>query len=214
MSGFSKGWNKRDDRGGGRGLGNLFRSPSPIKPQLDRASREIDVLVARLGQAEFKVKSRDEALFQKVVAATQRGDREHAAMLANELSEVRKIRSTVAGAKLALEQVSMRLRTVTAMGDIAATLAPTIAVVKGVGTGLGSLIPGAQGEINEISSLLSETLVEAGTVGGTSLNFSAANDEAERVLEEASAVAYKRMEEQLPEVPTVAVWDDEGGLTA
>lgn len=167
-----------------------------------------------LGQAEAKVKARDETIFSKVVYALQRADREHASIYANELSEVRKVGTTVSGAKLALEQVTLRLRTITDLGDVAATLAPTIAVVRGVGQGLGTLLPNAQGELSEISSLLSATLTEAGSVGGTSLNFEAANDEAEQVLQEASNVAYQNMEEQYPRLPISRRNEEQEGLTS
>ncbi|QQG49273.1 MAG: hypothetical protein HY247_02900 [archaeon] len=216
MSGFSKNWqNKQDQSGGGKGLSGLLRSSAPIRPQIDKATRDISLLISRLGAAEAKIKTRDETIFRKVVFAMQKGDRDHAAIYANELSEVRKVGSTVTGAKLALEQVSMRLQTITDLGDIAATLAPTVAVVRGVKAGLGTVLPNAQGELDEISSLLSSTLVEAGSVGGTSLNFGAANDEAEKVLEEASAVAYQRMEQELPRVPATAARSEEDeGLLA
>ena len=204
MSGFSKGWEKKDGKGGGRGFGGFLRNPQPLKPQIDQASREIQVLISRLNQAEARIKTRDEAIFQKVVSAVRGGDRDHASIYANELSHFRKLGSTVTGAKLALEQVSLRLSTINDLGDVVATLGPTIAVVKGVGIGLGTVIPNAQGELDEISSLLSSTLVEAGTVGGTTLNFEAANSEAEQVLEEAAAVADQRMSEQFPQVPVAS----------
>jgi division protein CdvB (Snf7/Vps24/ESCRT-III family) len=104
-------------------------------------------------------------------------------------------------AKLALEQVVLRLGTITEMGDVAATLAPTVSVIRGVREGLGSVIPEATGEIGEISSLLSGILVDAGSVGGISLNFEIANEEAEKTLEEAAAVAEQRMKERFPEIP-------------
>lgn len=74
----------------------------------------------------------------------------------------------------------------------------------------GSFFPGAQVEIGEISSLLSGTLVEAGTLGGGSLSFKAANEEAEKVLEEASSIARERMEEDLPKISVGLSQDDEG----
>ena len=62
--------------------------------------------------------------------------------------------------------------------------------------------PLAEGEIGEISGLLSSILVDAGTVGGYSLNFEAANEDAEKVLAEAAAVAETRMKEKFPEIPS------------
>ncbi|MDA4129065.1 MAG: Snf7 family protein [Thaumarchaeota archaeon] len=203
MSNFSKNWQKNTDEGVSRKFGGLFRNPPPLKPQIDRGVREINMLVSRLDQTEAKIKARDESIFKHVVSATQKGDRAHATIYANELSEIRKVGQMVTGAKLALEQVVLRLTTLTDLGDIAATLAPTIAVVRSVGQGLGNLLPNAQGEINEISSLLSSTLVEAGSVGGISLNFEVANEEARRVLEEAEIVAEQRMTETFPEIPAL-----------
>jgi division protein CdvB (Snf7/Vps24/ESCRT-III family) len=118
-------------------------------------------------------------------------------------------------AKLALEQVVLRLGTITEMGDVAAALAPTVSVIRGVREGLGAVIPEAMGEIGEISSLLSGVLVDAGSIGGTSLNFEVANEEAEKTLEEAAAVAEQRMKERFPEIPLEVVQDQgEGQETA
>src|SRR5438552_13123922 len=202
MSGFSKNWQKKEDRSS-RELRNLMRNSPPVKLHIDRASREISALIARLDNAEARIKSRDGEMFRKIVAGLQKGDKDHAAMYANELTEMRKVGMTVVGAKLALEQVSLRLGTITDLGDVVSTLLPTVTVVKRVGQGLVSIMPKAQGELNEISSLLSSTLVEAGTIGGTSLNFQAANSEAEQVLEEAAPVASETMAAQFPEVPAV-----------
>jgi division protein CdvB (Snf7/Vps24/ESCRT-III family) len=213
LSSFAEGWEKKEEKGEGRGFGSLVRNQQPVKPQIDRAGREIALLIAKLDQAQARIKSRDEVIFHKVVSAIGSGDRDRAAVFANELSAVRKVGATVASAKFALEQVSLRIGTITDLGDITAILAPTVAVVKGVGQGLGSVMPSARGELDEISGLLSSTLVEAGTVGGSSLNFKAVNGEAEQVLEEATAAAQRRMATEFPEVPAITERkEDEEGL--
>ena len=210
MPGFTKGWARRDgDKGGGRGLGDLFKTQVPVKTQIERANREVALLVARLNQAEARVKARDQDMFRRVVGAVRRGDSDRAAIFANELAQIRKLWTTVSGAKLALEQVSMRLSTVSDMGDVAAALAPTIGVIRGVGGTLATVVPNAQGEIDEIAGLLSSTLVEAGTAGGASLNFQAANSEAEQVLAEAAALASERAMGEFPEVPATIVRNEE-----
>jgi division protein CdvB (Snf7/Vps24/ESCRT-III family) len=82
------------------------------------------------------------------------------------------------------------------------TLTPAMSVIRSVRQGLVSVLPEAEGEIGEISGLLSSILVDAGTVGGYSLNFEAANEDAEKVLAEAAAVAEQRMKEKFPEIPS------------
>lgn len=107
----------------------------------------------------------------------------------------------VTQAKLALEQIVLRLNTITELGDIVVTLTPAMAVIRNVKQGLVGVLPEAENEIGEISGLLSGILIDAGTVGGYTLNFEAANEDAEKVLAEASAVAEQRMKEKFPEIP-------------
>jgi division protein CdvB (Snf7/Vps24/ESCRT-III family) len=77
-----------------------------------------------------------------------------------------------------------------------------MSVIRSVRSGIISVLPEAEREINEISGLLSSILVDAGQVSGSTLNFEAANEDAEKILAEASAVAEQRMKEKFPELPT------------
>ena len=175
--------------------------PTPIKIRIDTASRQIRVLIAQLDGAVNRIRQRDEAIFTEVVASLAKHDNEHASVYANELSEVRKMGKVVAQAQLALEQIVLRLGTITDLGDVAMTLAPAITVIKSMKQGLSSALPEADREIGEISGLLSGILVDAGSVGGVSLNFDVANEDAQKVMEEAAAVAEQRISESFPDVP-------------
>jgi division protein CdvB (Snf7/Vps24/ESCRT-III family) len=149
-----------------------------------------------------KLKERDAVIFNKVITAIQKHDTQHASVYANELAEVRKMNKMVTSSRLALEQIVLRLNTVTELGDIVVTLAPAMSVIRSVRTGIISVLPEAEREINEISGLLSSILVDAGQTTGASLNFEVANEDAEKILAEASAVAEQRMKERFPELPT------------
>ena len=203
MSQFANKWEKSNSGSGfgGRVRGSV-QNPGPLKPRLDAAVRQIQVQVAKLDGTCSKLRERDASIFNKVVTAMQKHDSQHAAVYANELAEVRKMSRMVTQAKLALEQITLRLNTVTELGDIVVTLTPAMSVIRSVRQGLVSVLPEAEGEIGEISSLLSSVLVDAGSVGGYSLNFEAANEDAEKVLAEAAAVAESRMKEKFPEIPS------------
>ena len=58
--------------------------------------------------------------------------------------------------------------------------------------------------MGEVSSLLSGILVDAGSMGGYTMNFETANEEAEMALSEAAAVAESRMKEKFPDIPQSA----------
>ncbi|MEM2950588.1 MAG: Snf7 family protein [Nitrososphaeria archaeon] len=202
MSKFEEKWVKEQKPGMGDRVREAIRPSGPLKPRLEDAIRAIQTQIARLDAMATKLKERDAAIFNKVVSSIQKHDTQHASVFANELAEIRKMLRMVTSSKLALEQIVLRLNTVTELGDIVVTLAPAMAVIRSVKSGIISVLPEAEREINEISSLLSSILVDAGQVSGTTLNFEAANEDAERILAEASAVAEQRMKERFPELPT------------
>lgn len=172
-----------------------------MRPKLELASRQIQIQVVKLDQAANKLKEKDASIFSKIVNSMQKNDSTRASMLANELSEVRKMSNVVTSAKLALEQLNLRLNTIQDLGDIANTLSPAINVIRGVQPGLVNLVPDAEREIGEISSLLSGILVDAGQIDGGQLSFEPNSEEAEKVIEEASAIVEERMRNKFPDVP-------------
>jgi division protein CdvB (Snf7/Vps24/ESCRT-III family) len=215
---FSTKWEKKDQGPGfvDRIMGGV-RTPIPLKTQIEQANRQIRLLISQLDASVTRIKQRDSTIFKNVVASLAKHDAQHAAVYANELSEVRKMGKMVTQAQLAMEQISLRLGTITDLGEIANTLAPAVSVIKNMKEGLRLAMPEVDKEISEISGLLSSDLVDASTTGGFSLNFDAANEDAQKVLEEASAVAEQRMKESFPEIPAgVGIITDEEreGLTA
>ena len=178
-----------------------LKPAEPLKPKIEQASRQIQIQITRLDQAAVKLKDKDGALFSKIILAMQRHEDSRASMLANELSEIRKMNTVVTHAKLALEQMVLRLSTIQEMGDLAMTLSPALNVIRGVRPGLVNLIPDAEHEINEISTLLSGILVEAGQLNPEQISFDVTSSEAEKVIEEAGAIVEQRMRSKFPDVP-------------
>jgi division protein CdvB (Snf7/Vps24/ESCRT-III family) len=213
---FSSKWERKDQ---GPGLVDRLkgsvRTPTPLKSQIEQANRQIRLLISQLDSTVNRIKQRDSTIFKNVVSSLAKHDTQHAAVYANELSEVRKMGKMVTQAQLAMEQISLRLGTITDIGEIASTLAPAVSVIRNMKEGLRLALPEADREIGEISGLLSSVLVDASTTGGFSLNFDAANEDAQKVLEEAAAVAEQRMKESFPEIPAGVLTQEEGeGLTA
>ena len=148
-----------------------------------------------------RLKQRESSIFKKTVTAVQAHDQESSKAYSNELSEVRKMEKIVTQSKIALEQITTRLQTVTDIGDFAATIAPAIGVIKNVRATLGEAMPDAQGALGEIGAQLNSIMVDVGQITGTSFYQPENSEEANKILAEASAIAEKRMAESLPEVP-------------
>jgi division protein CdvB (Snf7/Vps24/ESCRT-III family) len=202
---FASRWQKPSaaESGIGSRIRDGLRSSEPIKPKLDQATRQIQAQIARLEQASARLKDRDALIFSRVVSSIQKNDNTRANMLANELSEIRKMGLVLTQSKLAMEQMVLRLSTVADLGDVAVALAPAMEVIKGVRPGLVNLVPDAEREIGEISSLLSGILVEAGQVGPSQPAMEVSSEEAERVIEEAGLIARNNINSKFPEIPEI-----------
>jgi division protein CdvB (Snf7/Vps24/ESCRT-III family) len=147
------------------------RPPPPLKPRLDMAARRIELQINKLDQANERFSQRDKSMFAKIVEAYSKHDMERAKVLANELAEIRKMEKMIMNARLALEQIVLRLRTVTELGDVLTTLAPAVSVLKSIRTGLSSVMPEVDQELGAIGDLLSGIIIEAGQTTGLTLNF-------------------------------------------
>ena len=72
-------------------------------------------------------------------------------------------------------------------------MSPAMAAVKNIKTCLIPCIPESEEEIGIISELLGCILIDAGQVGGHTINFKIANEEAVRLLNEASVAAEQNI---------------------
>ncbi len=200
MSNFENRWNKEDAPLFSR-VKNRITPSDPLKPRIEVAERKIQVQISRMEIALSRISDRDAYIFRKVVLALQRHDAPRASMYANELSEVRKLGTLITQSKLAFLQVVMRLNTIRDLGDAVNVISPVMSVVKNVGSNLSYVIPEAKGEISEINNILSDIMVDAGGLSNnTHINMETTNEEADKILSEASFMAEKRMKELFPAI--------------
>ena len=201
---FEKGWKAQEKESFGKQVRDTVRGPQPMRPQIQKATQQLTGEINRLDQAMNRLKQRETSIFKKTVTAVQAHDQESSKAYSNELSEVRKMEKIVTQSKIALEQITTRLQTVTDIGDFAATIAPAIGVIKNVRATLGEAMPDAQGELGQIGAQLNTVRVDVGQITGTTFYQAENSEEANKILAEASAIAEKRMAENLPEVPNTA----------
>jgi len=180
---------------------NSIRSPSQLRPRLDHAIQRLEDQIQRLDQTSNRLSERDRTLFAKVVDAYSKHDQPHANAFANELTEIRKTEKTVMNARLALEQIVLRLRTVTELGDMVYTLGPVIGVLGSVKKAITGVLPDAGRELEQIGIELNGIIGDAGQTAGLKLDFAASSEEAQKILTEAATIAEERTKEKFPELP-------------
>ncbi len=173
-----------------------------LKPRVEAAITRIQKQGAKLDGMLAKLQERDGAVFQKVVDATQRHDTSGARVLSCELSEIRKVSRVLGNARMALQQVELRLTTAHDVGDTIVAIMPTIGVMSSMKSSLAKFMPGADQEISRMSEMLGgmmgETFSDAGAFSSADASM---NAEAERILSEASAVAETNSDTKFPTTP-------------
>lgn len=206
MTGFDKNWSNQSRAGASDKLKESLRPQGPLKPRLETAVNKLQLQTSKLDTMITKLNERDASLFRRVVDSMQRHDADSAKVLSNELAEVRKISRTLGQAKMALEQVSLRLSTIHEMGDAMVALGPAISSIKSLKPSLGRFVPGADSEINNMQSLLSGIMMESlqGSNAGIEFNTSGGGD-IDQIMMEASAVAEQRVNDKFPSIPTGSV---------
>ncbi len=178
------------------------RSPAPLKPRLDYAIKRIQLQIQRLDKATDHFSERDKSIFARIVNAYSKHDMARANVFANELAAMRKMEKTIIHARLALEQIVLRLSTVSELGDIVSTLAPAVGVMRSVKDGMAAVFPEAEREVGSIGNLLNGIMMDAGQSTGVNIDFQTASEDAQTILSEAATVAEHKVKEKFPELPT------------
>ena len=157
---------------------------------------------------------RDAEVFQRVVKAMEARDRARANILATELGEIRKVEKMLTHASLAMQSVSMRLSTVSEMGELVAVLSPAKSLLNGVRSEMCSILPEASQELGNIGNLLSEIVTTTNTSNDMPVNNIMASADALQILEEAEVAAESKLKQRLPEVENGAAGNRRASLEA
>lgn len=202
MTEFTDKWQQnRNGESTSQRIKEAVNPPTDLKKKLVDTDRSLNSQISKLDKTIAKMTEKEKSLFNKTSSAFQKHDTTMAHAYANELSEHRKAMKLVQGAKLSLEQVQLRLKTITDYGDLANVIAPVGQVVRTVRKNLQSVMPGANDTLSEINSGLEGMMQEIGTVPGMSMSFDTNGEEAEKILAEASVIAETKMSGSFPSIP-------------
>ena len=200
---FSEKWSvlKKNETLSQKFMGTV-KPEAPLKHRLDVAQKKLEMQITKLGQTEQKLKQKDSMFMDKIVEATKANNQSYAKMYANELAEIRKTNKTVSNAKLSMEQVQIRLNTVSELGDVVVTLSPCMSLIKGLSTSLGGMMPEVADSMQDLSSMLGD-IVTGSTINheGTMGEFTTSNNEAQSILDEAQAMVEGQTRQSMPEPP-------------
>ena len=174
---------------------------APLKPKIDEAQKKLQLQIIKLDSISKKLKEKDDFIFRKVVEAVRSHNKAYSNAYATELHEIRKMNNMVTGAKLAMEQIQLRLNTISELGDVVVTLSPCMSIIKGLGAGLNGLMPAADSSMSDLSNILGEIMAGASVSGDNSFVTETSNSETNQILEEAHAILEGHVRQNIPDLP-------------
>ncbi len=181
---------------------NATKPQENVKEQISLVTQRLDAQTRTLDAAVKRFEMRDAEVFQRVVRAMEVRDQARANILATELGEIRKVEKMLSHASLALQSVSMRLNTVSEMGDLVSILSPAKTMLNGVRSEMCGIMPEASQELGNIGNLLTEICSTTSNeyTDVSNVGAQAANEEALKILEEAEIAAESKLKDRLPEI--------------
>lgn len=195
-------WNKMSSVSVSQKVLNRVKPAVPLKSKLENAHNHLMQPISKLTQIEKKLKSKDSFILQKIVNAQRTHNVLYAKGYAAELVEIRKMHSMVSKARLSMEQIDLRLKTVSELGDVVVTLSPCMSIIKDLSMSLGGIMPEMNGVMQNLSSTLGDVMND------TSLNSSDAmlpsvnsNSDAANILQEVSQLIEGNAKSNIPEIP-------------
>ncbi|HEU05161.1 MAG TPA: hypothetical protein ENH95_08645 [Nitrosopumilus sp.] len=201
MTGFQNKWSKPPTPGLTERINDALKPKGSLKPRVEMAIKRLQAQISKLDNMLSKLKERDEKIFQRVVIATQQHDTQTSKVLSNELAEIRKVSKILGNARMALEQIELRLTTAHDLGDTVVTIMPTIGLMKNLKSSLSKFMPGAEQEINNMAEMLGGLMTETFSGDATFGIDESTNAESDKILQEAAAVAETTVDNKFPDTP-------------
>jgi division protein CdvB (Snf7/Vps24/ESCRT-III family) len=199
---LSNSWNKEGGESISQRVMSRVRSEEPIKNKIDFAQKKLQFQISKLEVINEKLQKKHDVIFEKIVNAQRNNNNGYAHAYAGELTQVRKMKNMVGGAKLSMEQIKLRLDTVSELGDVVVTLSPCMSIIRGLAPSLKGIMPEANASMQDLSQILGDVMSGSSLAMGDGISINAdTNADTLAILEEAHSVIAGQTKSTIPEIP-------------
>ena len=181
-----------------------LKPETALKNKINDAGKKMEYQILRLDQVHNKLVQNHEQIFKKIVEAKLTRNESKARTYAIELHEIRKIKNKIASAKLTMEQIKIRLNTVSELGDIVVTLSPCMSLIKGLAPSISSFMPQMQTSMEDLSNVFDGILTDSSLSQESISPLYQGNADADAILNEAHNVIERKTKTSMPEPPTTS----------
>lgn len=199
---IGRSWNNTEEESISQKMIGKIKPDVPLRNKIDFAQKSLHTQISKLEGITEKLQKKHDVIFDKVVSAQRSHNSAYAQAYAAELVQIRKMRGMISGAKLSMEQIQLRLNTVSELGDVVVTLSPCMAVIKGLGPSLQGIMPEANASMQDLSQVLGDLMSGSSLEGSQMMNVgSEANADTIAILEEAHSILAGDARKTIPDVP-------------
>jgi len=184
---------------------NKIKPETALKNKIGDAEKKLECQILRLSQVHNKLKQNHDQIFKKIVEAKLTHDESRAKTYALELQEIRKVKNKNSGAKLAMEQIKLRLGTVSELGDIVVTLSPCMSLIKGLAPSISTLMPQMHTSMEDLTNMFGDMLTDSSLSQESMTPTYQGNTDTDAILQEAHDVIEGKTRTAMPEPPTTSL---------
>ncbi|MFZ0741046.1 MAG: hypothetical protein WAM54_05575 [Nitrososphaeraceae archaeon] len=166
------------------------------------ATSVVNSQLSRLRMLDKKFAAMDKDFRYKITQSIKSGNNSRAKALANELSNIRRVRNTTQNVSLALEVVVIRFSTINEFAMVMETINPTIELIKEIQRDISTVVPSASGMISEVNSITSDVLVNSNLKLDINKIPTPIDADAISILNEVENMLEDEAKVRLPEIPT------------
>jgi len=181
------------------------RPEARLKNKMYDAGKKMEIQILRLEQTHTKLKQNYDYVFKKIVDAKLIHNESRARTYAIELQEIKKAKNKIAEAKLAMEQIKLRLSTVSELGDIVVTLSPCMSLIKGLAPSISTLMPQMHTSMEDLTSMFGDMLTDSSLSQESMTPIHQGNTDTDAILQEAHDVIEGKTRTAMPEPPTTSL---------
>jgi division protein CdvB (Snf7/Vps24/ESCRT-III family) len=165
------------------------------------ATSVVNSQLSRLRILDKKFAAMDKDFQYKIAQSIKSGNNSRAKALANELSNIRRVRNSTQNVNLALEVVVIRFSTINEFAMVMETINPTIDLIKEIQRDISTVVPSANGMISEVNSITSDVLINSNVKLDINKISTPIDTDAISVLNEVEEMLEDEAKIRLPEIP-------------
>ena len=176
-----------------------------LKNRIESSQKQLQLQISRLEGTQKKLQINHEQIFKKIVDAKMLRDESRARSYAIELQELRKVKNAIGGAKLAMEQIQLRLNTVSELGDIVVTLSPCMSLIKGLTPSISNIMPNLNSSMQDLSNMLGDMISDSSFSAEPIFTPDQNSEDATAILNEAHNIIEGKTKSSMPEPPSTTI---------